>query len=106
MARRQGEGAGGGVAHAPGLPGATPLREIPSPELTCGDGSIRSGGKATRMGNAAEQGMRVLPAGKWPGGGGGGGGGGLVDRAGVVSDAEQAEIGVWPVALAAALRLP
>src|SRR6266536_3465422 len=50
--RRWGEGAGGGVTHARGLPGATPLREIPSHEVTCGDGSVGGWRASTRMGNA------------------------------------------------------
>src|SRR6266536_3826945 len=50
-----GEGAGGGVAHAPGVPGATPLREIHMDELICGDGSTGGWGAAMRMGNAGQE---------------------------------------------------
>src|SRR6266511_2421706 len=53
--RVRGKGAGGGVIHAPGVPGAPPLREIRIDQVTCADGSITSGMKATRMGNARQE---------------------------------------------------
>src|SRR6266540_1522081 len=51
MVSLRGKGAGSGVIHAPGVPGAPPLREISIDEVTCADGSISSAVRATRMGN-------------------------------------------------------
>jgi hypothetical protein len=48
----RGVGAAGGVIHAPGVPGAPPLRETLIDEVTCADGSISGAVRATRMGNA------------------------------------------------------
>src|SRR6266568_9232801 len=55
----RGVGAGGGVIHAPGVPGAPPLREIRIDEVTCGDHPIGGSGASTRMGNAPARGHAV-----------------------------------------------
>jgi hypothetical protein len=47
----RGDCAAGGAIHAPGVPGAPPLREDPNAQPSCGDERIVGGKQPTHMGN-------------------------------------------------------
>ncbi len=57
MGRRWCAGAAGGVSHALGVPGASPLREIRAHQGSSGPGALRGTGESTCMGNAERRGI-------------------------------------------------